>query len=164
MSVASHFQAARFDVGHAIDFVVVEEPGWQMWRRKAWISRRAAEEKYFLAGGEDALAEEFGENLTKPRAAGKHELSCGKCAAAGCGELGDFSAAVGRDGVGDQEFGVFLSCLIHHQLYGAPGQQYAAARFEQAAADAIEIHLGITFRESRVVHHFMRNAAAFDRG
>ena len=63
VSIASHFQAARLDVGHSVNFVVVEEPGWQRRRLKAWISRRAAEEEDFLAGREDALAQQFRENL-----------------------------------------------------------------------------------------------------
>src|SRR5882757_7710727 len=135
-----------------------------MWRRKAWISRRTAEEKNFLASGKDAMAEKFGEDFAEPRAACEDKVSRGKNAAQGCRQLGNRAATIRCDGLGDQETGMHLFRFFYDGLHGPARKQDAAAGFEQAAADAIEIHLGIAFCESRVVHHFVWNAAAFDGG
>jgi len=53
----------------------------------------------------------------------------------------------------------FLPGFFHYELHSAPRQEHAAARFEQAAADAIEIYLWIALCEGCVVHQPRADAA-----
>src|SRR5271154_5474424 len=82
------FQSARFEVWHAINLIVLEEPGGQRRRSKTRIARRRGEEKHFLAGGKNAWAKNFREKLSKPRTTGKdHVFSQNRFALAGFDHL-----------------------------------------------------------------------------
>ena len=85
--VVSDFEAAVFDVGHAVEFVAQEKPGGKRGREEARVAGRNAEEENFLAGNEEAVGEQAGENFRQPGTAGEDE-----CAGA------DFFAAGGCDG------------------------------------------------------------------
>jgi hypothetical protein len=110
------------------------------------------------------MAEKFGEDFAEPRSAGEDKVSRGKRAAAGCRQLGNWTAAIRRDSLSDQETGMHPFGFFDHGLHGATREQDTAAGFQQAAADAIEIYLRISLRELCAVHDFVSDAATLDGG
>jgi len=74
VTIVGNFEAAVFEIGHAVKFVAEEEPRGHLRRLETRVAGRGAEEENFCARDEDAVGEEGGEELCEPRAAGKDEL------------------------------------------------------------------------------------------
>ena len=73
VTIVGDFEAARFEVGHSIKFILEVEPGGHRGLGESLLAGGDAEENNFLARSEDALAEDAGEYLGKPGAAGKNK-------------------------------------------------------------------------------------------
>jgi hypothetical protein len=59
--IVSNFQAAIFQIGHAVKFIFQVEPSGQGFLAELNLSLRDSEKNNFLARNEDARAQEFGE-------------------------------------------------------------------------------------------------------
>ena len=84
MVIVGDFQAAIFQVGHAVEFVFQIEPRGQVLAARNCISPCGMPKKNnFLARNEDAWAQKIGEKFREPGAAGKDERAGGNSFAVG---------------------------------------------------------------------------------
>ena len=77
VAIVGDFEAAGFEVGHAVEFVAKDEPSGEGGGLKARVAERNAEEENFLEGVEDTIGEEVGEKFWEPRATGEDEFRGG---------------------------------------------------------------------------------------
>ena len=82
VAIVGDFEAASFEIGHAVEFVAQDEPRGQCGRLEARVGGRDAEEENFLSRNEDAIANEVGEEFGEPRAARENEFRGGDIFAA----------------------------------------------------------------------------------
>ena len=164
MGIAREFQAAAFDIRHAIEFVFLEKPGGQTGRGETRIARRSAEEKNLLTGREDAACEKFWKNLAEPGAASENELCGGDGFVLRSGDVIEFGYRLWRDDMGELELRAVLCDIVDNGGYRPASEQYAALRFEKSTGDIFKIDLRIARIELRGIESFMGDFVASENG
>ena len=146
--IVSNFQAAIFQIGHAVKFIFEVEPSGQGFLAELNLSLRDSEKNNFLARDEDARAQKLGEKFGEPGAAGIDEGSGGNIFAVSGHEGCDAAFAERRKcGSGAILHSDFVG-LLNYGLHGAAGHEDAAFWFEDAPGVVVKRDLGVVFAQA----------------
>ena len=142
VGIVRNLEAAPLEIGEAvIDVAAVEiGPAGEAAHPEAVVSGRRREEEHFLAGREDAAAEQLGEDAGQPRTAGEDEAPAGDPLPAGGADLAQRTVAPARrrdrglavGAAGADKFG-------DQGLHRPPRHQRAEAGLVDPGLDAVEI-------------------------
>ena len=156
--VEADLEPPPLDVGDAVDSSRGVDPGRHRRGREPPVARVRSEEEDLLPRGVDALAEEAGEDMREPRAAGE-DVAVGHDVVAGA-RLQRLEA-LGARGRGqhprDHVVDAPLDGLADDALHRPPREDDPGRRLEQAARDGTQRELRVPSFQLGAIQHLERD-------
>ena len=164
--VLGDLEAARFEIGKAIDDVAIVPigPAGQAGGAEAVVTGGRHEEADFLSRREDAAAEQGGEEFGQPWPGGEDEAPGGEGFAGGGGDGIEVGGIGGRADAGLAIMTAGADEAVDKRLDGAAGHEGAELRFVEAEQRVGKIDLGPAALQGGAVQLLERQAEALVHG